>query len=142
MNLGLRLLASGLAAAFVGCGKPSASKTGMPRHEIEANLLSITGLKIPATATRVSGEEMTAFTHLFDCSFECSLADLKQSWEESTKLMATRSSEALVPQPRGASPVFDGQWPSQGGTQFVSVRVFGLDAGDVRVEIRTTHEDN
>lgn len=136
----LRLLAAGFAVFLNACGKPSTGTAGMPRHDIEAKLLSITGLRIPATAAGVSGIETTAFTHVFDCSFECSLADLKHAWNEAPKLREVLAAEKLAPRPPAAPPVFEEDWPVQGGTWSVGISLLERDAGMVRVEVKTTHE--
>lgn len=116
MIRGLSLLAAGIAAVLAACGKPSTGTAGMPWHDIEAKHLSITGLRIPATATGVSGIEMTVFTHVFDCSFECSLADLKHAWNEAPKLREVLAAEKLAPRPPAAPPVFEEDWLAQRGT--------------------------
>ncbi len=136
----IRLLATGIAAALTGCGKPSTSKTGMPRHEVEAKLFSITGLKIPASATGVHASEASAFTHLFDCNFECPLLDLKEAWRDAPPAMEGHPIDRLILPPRGTAAVFDGPWPAREGMLSVEINLHDVEAGRVRVEIRTTHE--
>lgn len=142
MNLAIRIFGVGLAVMLISC-KPhstSSSAGGMSPPEVKSKLLGITGLAVPDTSTHVSGVEASMFTYVFDCTFDCTLADLRGAWENSPKLVEKVPFSKLATSDKQPAKIFDEHWPANGGTQFVQISLAPLDEERVRVEIRTVHE--
>lgn len=82
------------------------------------------------------------FTYVFDCQFDCTLADLKVAWGNAPKLVDQVPVTELASTEGLPSEVFEGKWPTGGGTQFVNIALGKIDEDRVRVEVRTTHEQD
>ena len=136
------MLAYGFSVALPSCESRSGatSPVALERDEVEAKLQRITGLEIPDSATSVSGSEMSMFTHVFDCGFECAEEDLENVWKEAQGFVGKEAVGEWVPVDEGAVRRFGRSWSADGGTQFVEITLEKLEADRVRVEVRCTHE--
>jgi hypothetical protein len=95
---------------------------------------------MPETATNVSGSEMSLFTYVFDCAFECSQVDFEAAWKNAPKLVEKAAPKGFETVSEVPTELIDDSWPADKGTQFVTIAISRAGADRLRVEVRTTHE--
>ena len=136
------LIRFGLAVALTSCNPNSTSTdaTALTQNKIETNLYNITELRIPNSATNISGVEMSLFTYVFDCTFECSKSDLESAWNNSEKLLEKAPLKGFGIVSNEPTQLIDDSWPSEKGTQFVNISITKLGEDQLRVDVLTTHE--
>ena len=135
-------LVAGMVVSLIACksGSTSSASPSLTSDQVETKLLKITGLKVPETAINLSGTEMSLFTYVFDCTFDCPLTDLGESWQNAPRLAEQIRLDDLDLGDGGSLEVFKGSWIASGGTQFVNISLADAEGDQVRVEVRTTHE--
>jgi hypothetical protein len=95
---------------------------------------------MPKTATNVSGSEMSLFTYVFDCAFECSQVEFEAALKNAPKLVEETVLKGFDTVSEAPTELIADSWTEDKGTQFVNISISRAGADRLRVEVRTTHE--